>query len=53
MPEEVEQANYKRLESTLDQLTSAITIQTERLTGKGIGKDMEYKGLVHNILAIA
>ena len=35
MPEEVELAHHKRLESKLDQLTSAMTSLTERLMGKG------------------
>ena len=50
MPEEVELAHHKCLESRLDQLTSAMTRLTERLTGEGTGQVMEYEEeLVHNV----
>ena len=43
MPKEVELVHCKRLESTLDQLASAMTSLTKRLTGKGTGQAIEYK----------
>ena len=50
MPEEVELVHRKLLESRLDQLTSAMTSLTERLTGKGTGQVMEYEEeSVHNM----
>ena len=50
MPEEVELAHHKRLESKVDQLTSAMTSLTERLMGKGTRQAMTYKEeSVHNI----
>ena len=50
MPKEVELVHRKRLESRLDQLTSAMTSLTKRLTGKGTGQAMEYEEeLVHSV----
>ena len=54
MPKEVELVHRKHLESRLDQLSSAITSLTERLTGEGTRQAMEYKEeLVHNVLTAA
>ena len=50
MPKEVELAHHKHLESRLEQLTSAMTSLTERLTGEGTGQAMEYEEeSVHNV----
>ena len=50
MPEEVELVHCKRLESRLDQLTSAMTSLTERLTGEGTRQVMEHnKESVYNM----
>ena len=49
-PEEVELAHCKRLESRLDQLTSAMTSLTERLTGECTRQAMEYEEeSMHNV----
>ena len=54
MPEEVESAHRKHLESRLDQLTLAMTSLTIRLMGEGIGQVMEYEEeSVHNVLTFA
>ena len=50
MPEEVKSVHCKRLESSLDQLTSAMTSLTERLAGESTGQAMEYEEeSVHNV----
>ena len=54
MPEEVELVHHKCLEYRLNQLTSAMTSLTERLTGKGTGQAMEYgEESVHNVSTAA
>ena len=54
MPEEVELAHHECLKSRLEQLISAMTSLTKRLTGEGTGQAMEYEEeLVHNVLMAA
>ena len=43
MPKEVDLVHCKCLESRLDQLTSAMTSLTKRLTGKGARQMMKYE----------
>ena len=54
MPKEVEWARCKYLESRLDWLTLAMISPTQRLPGKGIELNIEYKKqLVHYASAVA
>ena len=54
MPEDVELAHCKYLESRLDQLTLAMTSLNERLTGEGTRQAMEYEEeSAHNVVTAA